>query len=209
MHRLKVLGLAMLALVAVSAVASASASAALPEYSATATLSGTSGVSTLTTVGSSTTIVCKKDKFTGTTTGSSKASTFKVTFEECEAGGAKCKTGETAGIITSEGTGTLGYISKEAKTVGVSLAPKEVVITCGVLKAKVKGTFICAVTPVNTSTTSFKQKCEVSSKGVQKISKFEGGSAQSLEATFSTTFEQAALETEEAITASVAGEIKA
>lgn len=213
MHRIKVLGIAALALFAIAAI-SASSAMALPEYSVSSTFTGTSGASTLETVKSGTTIECSKDKNSGSVTGKSGSGKFTVDFEGCKSGAAACNSeGDKKGTILSEGTTTLGYISKSAKTVGVLIKTTEVKISCGegALLAQVKGELICPITPVNTDTTSYTQKCEKSAKGVQTPQKFEGSEkSEHLETSFGgAAFEESSLVTEEKLTNATLGEIKA
>lgn len=216
MHRIKLVGIAAIALLAVAAFAATSAMA-LPEYSTSSTFTGSSGASTLETVKSGSTISCTADTNSGSVTGKSTSGTFKVEFTGCVSGaGAKCKSeGAKAGTILSSGTTTLGYINKTTspKQVGVLLKTETVKINCGegALIAEVKNKFICPITPVNTDTTSYTQKCAKSAKGVQTPKKFETSEENEfLETSFGgATFEESSLVTEEKLTNATLGEIKA
>ena len=140
MQRLKVLGLALVAVFAMSAVASATASAANPELvkegkAGTALVKNivtsknkTGSAISLVTV-SGTKITCTA--FTGKSTASTVKKTVKATvkFTGCENTGTKvkCKGGPGAvnagEINTNELEGELGYISSAEKTVGIELWP--------------------------------------------------------------------------------------
>jgi len=147
MKRIRIVGLALVAVLALSAVAASAAMAAAPEFSKTkVTFETTGGESVL---GGGATITCKK------TTGSGEITTVtqltaKVTFKECKGSvlGQKC-----AETITSELVGTLGTVAKaEAETeVGLLFKPKSGAFSefkCGGLTIKVEGSIAGEVTPV-------------------------------------------------------------
>jgi hypothetical protein len=222
------MGLAVLALLAVAAVSAASASAALPEYSASSTFTGTSGVSTLETTKSGTTIVCQKDTNSGAVTAKTGSGTFTVDFAECKSGAANCSSEilnskketekDAKGIILTKGTTTLGYITRKPVSVGVLLKTETVKISCGegALLAEVKGELICPITPVNSDVTAYTQKCAQSAKGVQSPKKFENTETEKFPEEFlltsfngGKTFEESSLVTEEKLTNATLGEIKA
>jgi hypothetical protein len=217
MQRLKVVRLVLLAAFAVSIVSVASASAALPEFTGPfpKTFTSTSGKGALETVGGKT-VTCTSDttdegKITG-----EKTATAVVLFSGCKSGIVSCNSpGQAAGVIdTVPLTGTLGYISKAEKRVGLLLVPTTgelfVEFECtGFAKSKVKGAVIGELTPVNkktkTFTLAFKQ-----TKGKQAITKFEGGATEILESSLNGgAFEQAGEETTDTLTLTEEGEIKA
>lgn len=216
MHRIRLVGLAAISLVAIAAVAASSA-AALPEYSVSSTFAGTSGSSTLETVKSGTTISCTADTNSGTVTGKTASGTFKVEFTGCMSGVAKCKSelSKKAGAILSSGTTTLGYIntSTSPRQVGILVKTETIKINCGegALLAEVDGELICPITPVNTDTTAYTQKCEKSAKGVQTPKKFQTSESNEFLITSfgGGTFEESSLVTEEKLTNATLGEIKA
>ena len=178
MKRTKIIGLALVAVFALTAVAASAASAAtLPfiegqttkaEYKGTVPTAG--GTGTLETANGNT-VKCTKSSSTGTAESEKKVKKVVVTFEGCEAtiGGikAKCNTaGEVAGkIVTKELEGELGYINKATPSVGLDLWPASrtaeektkhtfnalfVEFECtGFAKSKVRGSIIGELTPVN------------------------------------------------------------
>jgi hypothetical protein len=93
-----------MAMAAMSAIASATASASLPEWTPTIdNFTAKSGKSTLETV-SGEKIVCKEDKVTGERT-SAKTGKATITFIGCEANGLKCNSaGAKNGEITFAAT---------------------------------------------------------------------------------------------------------
>ena len=156
MSRAKLVVVAAMAIVAISALASASASA-LPEFLPTTTkakFTSTSGPGTLETSAKEQ-INCSADTNEGQIL---SATTFDVTikFTGCKAFGiANCSTtGAASGELVVKATATLGYLSKTAKTVGAKLNVTEFEFTCagGLVKGKVKGAVIGQLTPVNKKT---------------------------------------------------------
>jgi hypothetical protein len=199
MTRIRMILLSLLAVFAFSAVASASASAELPEFSpgaAKTKFTSKSGVSILETSGQK--IECKSDTNSGELTGP-KTDTVTVTFLKCESVAlkAKCQNTTTEGkIVTNVLVSTLGYINKANKEVGLSLSPKAAgglfaEFECSGIKIKVgEGTgkggnsVIGRITPVNKvvvppETFALNFKC-VAEK--QEVEKFETGTTDVLEA---------------------------
>ncbi|HST33081.1 MAG TPA: hypothetical protein VLJ80_06120 [Solirubrobacteraceae bacterium] len=218
MKPLRLMGLTLIAACVMAGAASASASAALPEFLKTGpTLTGTSGASTLETK-SGTKVTCTAGKNTGTITGVKTVSKIVVTFTGCKSSGFACKTPTAASgeLITTELTGTLGYTNTAKKEVGVKLAPtaggKFIEFECvgGIIKVQVTGSVIGALTPVNTlstkSTLTFKQ-----TKGVQALTKFEGEKEESFLKTSigGGAAEQSGQESTSALVTSEADEVKA
>jgi hypothetical protein len=184
MKRLKVLGLALVAAFALSAVAVASASAALPEFEGpfpNKVKTGTSGAGTLETKGGSK-ITCTSDTFVGEVNAAKEVKKVVVTFKGCETTilgiKVKCNTaGQAAGVVVTEPIhGTLGYTAKP-KT-GLDLEPEVgttfATLECGGTKVTVKGDVVCEVSPTNVKTAKFKITCK-QTKGVQEWTKLEGG----------------------------------
>jgi hypothetical protein len=135
MIRLRLLGLALIAVLAVSAVA-VSAAFAEPEFkpSTKQSFTGTSGAGTLED-SLSETISCTSDESTGEITGALTAAGIVVTFHGCKgkkgSGGTACtvKSTNTTSpglIITSTLKGTLGLVptSQAASGVGLLLQPE-------------------------------------------------------------------------------------
>jgi hypothetical protein len=92
----------------------------------------------------------------------------KLVFKECHGGSENCPTGrrpngekEPIGQVTTEPLeGTLVYLSKAAKTVGIDLKPQSGTALAhfdchGALNREVRGSVIMPITPVNTMGTGF------------------------------------------------------
>jgi hypothetical protein len=184
MNRLRIIGLALVAVVALSALATATASAALPEFVPTAgkfpvKFTDTSGAGTLETVGGHK-VTCKADSSTGEFTG---AKTNKETFifTGCESLGFKCNSaGAAAGEIRTNAIASLlVYINKAKKEVGMDLSPEVVgglfaEFSCGGVETlKVRGSVIAPVTKVNTAKQASFKLTAKASKGVQKPTEYE------------------------------------
>jgi hypothetical protein len=204
MNRIKLVLLSVMAITAITAVASATASA-LPEFlpaGTLATFTSTSGPGTLESA-SGTQIVCSADTNSGSITG---ATTVKLTikFTGCKAFGfINCKTsGAGESEIVVNATGTLGYVSKTGPKVGLALAVTPFEFSCagGLATGKVQGTLIGEVTPVNTKSLTGKLIL-TQSKGSQTIKLFEGGSETQLEVSQNGgAFEKAGEQTTDTIT---------
>jgi hypothetical protein len=168
MHRIKLVGLAILAVLALSAFASATASAEDPEFSPGAEgtpFEGTSGKGTLTASGG--TITCEKDTTKGELTTEHKLANATVDFSECSAFsifGAKSLE-DKEGVILVKVNLHLCYINKAKKEVGVltevtskdAKEGKEVGIHVEVAGKliEIKGDQVGQITPVNTATKEF------------------------------------------------------
>jgi hypothetical protein len=173
--RIKMVGLALAAVFAMSAIAAASASAALPELVnkegkelVKKGFVSTSGTSVFETK-SGEKVTCKADTDKGEITGP-KTDKAKITFTGCEAFGLKCNSkGAKAGEIILEVTSKYFYINKEKHEVGILLTlTAELTIECTAFqKLKVKGSTFCAVSPVNKLSTGGTITCK-QTKGVQE-----------------------------------------
>jgi hypothetical protein len=203
MRSFKIVGAALMALLAVTAVATATASAALPEIlPGSGTFTATSGAGTLETTAKEK-ITCKSDTSKGTIT-NVKEGTFEVDFKECTAlGFAANSLGDPAQTILVTGTLLLCYINRATKDVGVviHLPTAGIHIEVPSLGALilVTGWVIGLIEPVNSKKTgpftlSFKQaagkqeftKCEGGATEVLKSSKNEGAAVESGEETIET-----------------------
>lgn len=213
MRRFAVVGAALLAVLALTAIAASSALAALPEFlpGSGVTITGTSGKGALQIKGGGT-IKCEKDVPLGEINGA-KTAAIDVHFEGCKAiGFAANSVGDAAGVILVKGTGTLCYLSKAAKTVGLSVEVSptlQIEVPTAKQKIEVKGTIIGEAKPVNSSKTTgevvFTQK-----EGVPGIEKCEGVAAPVLLAKEAEKeFKPAGEETTEALTFSKAVELMA
>ena len=190
MKRIRMIGLCLVAVFAMSSLLAASASAALPEFSGPFPKADTakSGKLHLETVGKIA-ANCTASTQTGEVLGP-KTGTVTIRSTGCEAVGFKCNTaGAATGEIVTSGLGvTLGYINQAKKEVGLALASPPsgapfAEITCGPFTVVEIGSVIGVIKPINKTvkvskhfTVTFKQ-----SKGKQKPSKFEGGPVDVLE----------------------------
>jgi hypothetical protein len=183
--RFRTLGLALVAVFMVSAVASATASAALPEMvnkegkevvkkSFTGKATGTSTFETK----SGEAVKCKAGTTAGKVTGL-KTQTVENKFTGCTAasGLLKCKTsGAAAGEIALKLNAQIVYLSESAKTVAVDLAlPGTIAIECsgfGSETLHVKGSTLCS------TTTALSTKATITckeTKGKQEFTEYEEG----------------------------------
>jgi hypothetical protein len=146
MKRIRIVGLTLVAVLALSAIAASAAMAAAPEFSKTKVKFTTTGTEAV--LGGGATITCKKVAGSGEIT-STTALSATVTFEGCkgEVLGGKCP--ET---IKSELVGTLGTVAAAEATseVGLLFKAKSGAFSefkCGSLTIKVEGTIAGEVTP--------------------------------------------------------------
>ncbi|HEY2142010.1 MAG TPA: hypothetical protein VGG98_08120 [Solirubrobacteraceae bacterium] len=172
MQRLKILGLALVAVFALSAVASVATASAevkiLPEVAEKYT--GESGEGTLSSL-SGTTVTCKKDTSEGEFEAKKPLGLFHITFKECTGPfNATCTgLGEASGVILVLGTAHLVFDKLGAKLseagVGVLFLLEPVHFTCLGILIKVKGEVLCLIKPVNVKAKHFEIVCEQKSAG--------------------------------------------
>jgi hypothetical protein len=184
--RIRTLGLALVAVFAMSAIASATASATpplLPQLVNKSgaelvkkTFKGTSTESVFETKGGEA-IKCKEDKIAGKITGlSTDSAEIKFTGCSAAAGLAKCKTGSTTGEIVLNVTSLLVWINVAKEEPGEDdiLPAGGLLIECpsllGTEKLKVTGSTVCPTTKdlLVKATITCKQ-----TKGVQEPSEYE------------------------------------
>jgi len=182
MKLIRIVGLCLVAVFAMSAVVAASASAALPEFSGPfpkpfKSKSGAVLIETASRVKAR----CKAGTNVGEVTGP-KTDVVTLRLTGCEADGFKCSTkGATEGeIVSSPLSSTLGYINKAKKEVGIALesatgAAAE--FTCGPASVVVTGSVIGKITPINKKVKAGKPFILkfTQAKGKQKPTKLEGG----------------------------------
>jgi hypothetical protein len=220
MKRVRTIGLALTAVLAICAISATAATAALPEFSTSGTFTSTSGAGTLETTSPHETVKCKSDTTNGTFTSPKAVSKVEVAFKGCKATvlgfiEVECKTSGASAeeIRTTALKGSLGYLNAAKKEAGLELEPESTTFAafeCAGEKIEVKGHVICKLTPVNTKTSKLTLTCEQSG-GVQKYTAFEGGpSSQILETKVASgSFRQSAEEATDSITTSPEGEIEA
>jgi hypothetical protein len=218
MKRIRIIGSALVAVLALSAVGASAASAALPEFtpSTGVKLTGTAGAGLLETV-TGTKVTCTASTNSGEITGVKTVSKVKVKFTGCESTGAKCNTtGAAVGeLVTEELKATLGYLNAAKKEVGLDFVPvgtKFIEFSCGtaLVGVKVTGSVICRVTPVNVKSATATVTCK-QSKGIQEFTKFEGGETAVLKTQIGIEGlpQQSGEETTATVTATPEAEIKA
>jgi len=174
---------AFLAAFAVVALASASASAALPEFHGAkfpVTFTGTSGSVTLRErYGGS--YICVGSSITGEIVGPKELAKVVIKFKEnavsgdchgfCEQPGVK------GGWETKELKGRIGYLSKQSKLVGLLLEPvAQPVAKCeqlGVGPTTIQGSIIGQIGPVLRSSKAYELRF-AQLNGVQELTRFEG-----------------------------------
>jgi hypothetical protein len=195
MRRISVIGLALAAVFAMSAVAVATASAA-PEFLnkekkavVKKHFTGTSGKGEL--KAGSIVVTCTADKDTGEISGTKKVANVVVTFTGCSAEKEACKVkspGAKEGEVkTNVLEGELGEVatSESATGVGLDLKPASgsfVTLegSC-ILTTSVTGSVIAEVSPVKSLVTEGKL-IYAEASGKQKIQKFVGGEKDTLSA---------------------------
>lgn len=212
------IGLALVSVCALSAIAASAASATLPEFSPASgvKLEGTSGTGLLETV-AGTKVTCTANKDSGEITAAKEVTKVHVTFTGCTSGGFECKSTKATKngeLATEELKATLGYISAANKEVGIDFKPvgtKFIEFSCvgGIVEVKVTGSVICPVTPVNKLSKTFTVACK-QEKGKQKPESFEKGEPDVLVTQIALgAKEQSGEETTATVTATPEGEIKA
>jgi hypothetical protein len=185
--------------VALAAIASASASAALPEFQqggktlekTVKITEATGGFGKLESV-AGITLSCTSKSLTGETHGANEVTDVVIKLSGCSVHGiqshACTSTGAKSGeIVTTQLSGKLGYISKASKNVGLLLQPSkgELIAECrygsGEGKEaeffKLKGSIIGAITPANEEITKFSVHFEKTAGGKQVVTHFEGEEA--------------------------------
>jgi hypothetical protein len=189
----RLVGVLLVAIFAMSAVAASTAAASEPEFSmlpATKTFTGASGAGTL-KAGTVATTYCTKDSNNGEITGMKTVGKVVVTFTGCKIEGNKkvCtikSVGAAEGtIVTNSLAGTLGTSKESSTGVGELLEPESggVFVTlaetaCGI-ETSVEGGIIGEVTPIKTLQTTGKLNY-VLAAGKQAIKKItvSGGSKE-------------------------------
>jgi uncharacterized low-complexity protein len=205
MKRIRILGMALVAVLAMSAVAVAIASAAAPEFSP-ATNSGTSksATATFTEEGEVFSIKCTSNTGTSTIT-SAKAGTFEESFKNCKAASIETctTTGQASGTIVSKGTFALGFI--KGTEVGLKFSPEPTEFKCSTNTVKVTGCAAAPITPINTKTKTF--TVELKGKTKQEPAEFEGAACTLKSEKNGGTAKSGAQEQKEEITETEEGEI--
>lgn len=188
MIQIKLLGLALVTVFALGAVAVTSASAALPEFDGPFPIHFTAlqlGVGIVETVGKRT-IECTHSSALGFINGPKDVLVNSSIITGCKSttfGAGKCQNGATKGEIkTLAFLGLLGYITASTKLVGLlfesygsinNIASFECETLLGSEKLTVKGTVICHLSPTNVTTKNYHLECK-QKNGVQEPLSFDG-----------------------------------
>jgi len=219
LRNLKVGGAALVAVLMFSALATASASAAKPEFKSPGgfpvKFNATSGAGKLETVGAGgtvRTVTCKSDTASGEITGAKTAKNIVVVFKECTAveGSIMANCGT---ITTNKLTAEPNYLTNpnSASEVGLDLKPEsgtqfaEFKCTAGIFTVtlKVTGSVVGKITPTNTLTKSY-SLVFAQTKGKQKYEGYFVGSTftKDVLSTSGSTFgaEQSGIEGTDSIT---------
>jgi hypothetical protein len=183
MRGLKLVG-AFFAILALTAVAAASASAALPEFlPGSGTFTGKSGVASLQVKGGAT-ITCKTSTSTGELTGV-KSDKVTITFEGCTVAGLTVLgLGAAKGTIVVTLDSELCQIGSKDVGVILTILPTtglHIEVPTGKHLILVIGSVIGLLSPINSSKTGPFPLTVAQKEGVQAIEKCEGGTAKKLE----------------------------
>jgi hypothetical protein len=184
MQRFKVLGMGLLTVFVLAAVATsvASAETVLPEFTVESKIFGTTGKSKLNLTGAA--IPCNKGSFTGSAT-SKKLGTGTLWFLECKIGGEECHSlGDGAGNILITGTGTEYHVVRlKTADAGVWLLFPATHIECKFegLLIVVKGNVLGLITPILVKTKVFTVNVNVVA-GAQEITTFENDAGEKVTA---------------------------
>ena len=133
-------------------------------------------------------VTCAKGGVQGEITGRKKlAMTDELTECVSANGFEKCNSvGAPTGVIRMSGSGTVVYIEKATKKVGVVLALATVTIHCGIegtgIELKVHGNLLTSITPINTKTKTYEMPYK-GTLGKQELTKYENEKGESATAT--------------------------
>jgi hypothetical protein len=168
MHRFRILGVALMAVFVLGAVASATASAVgveiLPLKEEKWT--GVSGKGSLEVLKKAEFIECAKDKSEGTFEANKPLGKFHIDFEGCKASkaGVACTgLGEASGVILTLGTAHLVFDKLGAGAalgVGLLLLPESTHFTCLIPLFLVTGQVLCLIKPINMVVKHWEIVCE-------------------------------------------------
>lgn len=167
MQRLKILGVTLMTMLALSAVASATASASvtvLPENQEIK-WTGESGKGTLEVLKSISNTACQKAKWEGTIEKGKPLGLFHIDLEGCKAAIAACTgLGEAKEVLLALGTyhlvfDTLGAKLSEAG-IGILLLFEPLHFECGGKLFIVEGQVLCLIKEPNKKTKHFEIKCD-------------------------------------------------
>jgi hypothetical protein len=131
---------------------------------------------------------CHGVKVKGELTGA-KSGSFTIESAHCESGSKECTTvgaAEDHEVLT--GSGSLVYINKATKVVGIVLTVNPSEIKCGSTKIKVEGGLNIPVTPLNTATSKVDLSITCRLTGKQQYSSYENEKGEKVNDYFFTNF---------------------
>jgi hypothetical protein len=172
MQRLKLVVLAAMAVLSLSALVSASASAVTPATilptTAAVTFTGESGSGTLSTLAGKK-VECASDTSEGSFAAGAKLGPFTIDFKTCKdpATGVQCTgLGEAAGVILVSGEAHL-VVDTESPELGAGILflVNLTHFTCVLVLVEVHGEVLCLIKPVNSKTKHFEIVCEETAPG--------------------------------------------
>jgi hypothetical protein len=148
--------------------------------------SGAAGTSVWAAKNSSS-FICEGVEVNGKATGS-KTVNGKFVFKGCNSGSCKSPTGKEGEVVTEELQGTLVYIAKSAKTVGIVFRPQTgsalATFRCeGTVYRELRGSIIVPVGPPNLKRLGFEEKTlGLTGEGAQLITEYENGRGEKIHA---------------------------
>jgi hypothetical protein len=204
MHRLKILGLALMAVFALAAVVQATANAAnmtLPEFLTRTGWTGTSGAGVLSTAAADE-IQCAAGTNEGTMEASKKLGTFVIDFTGCKSNkpvsGVNCNsTGDAEKVILTHGSWhlVLNTISGvDHHLIWFLIEP--LVVKCSLFEFDISGNVLGLITPANTLTKVYHIEVFIKN-GVQEDTGFENDSGELVHASLKSSGEVAFEESKE------------
>jgi hypothetical protein len=206
--RFATIGVLLMAVFALSAVASASA-AELEQVPPEGGFKVLSGASTFITSGG-TELKCEKDSGSGKLLGA-KLDDSDVTFEKCKADGVSCtSSGAKSGNIETTVMSELVWLNKSTQKAGQKLLlTKPVKITCLIVSVEVVGSTLCPIEPVNTKTSKIVLPCKAGSKkGQQEFTTYLNEAGEKFSGITFSNGEESALTSTETLDLEKEGEIK-
>jgi hypothetical protein len=190
MHRLKMFGLALMAVFASAAVVQATANAAtmtLPEFTTRSSWTSVSGPGKLSTSAGDE-IACTLDTDEGTMEASKKLGTFIIDFTGCTSNspiaGVKCSsTGDAEETILTKGSWhlVLSTISGADKHL-IWFLVEPLVVKCSIFEFKISGNVLGSISPSNALTKIYQLGVNVPRAKQQEFTTFENDNGEQVKA---------------------------
>lgn len=164
--------------------ATASWAAELPQFTVETGFTGSTGATTIETA-KGTTVTCKKATIEGTAA-TKRSGTFHLAETECKSSGFACTSaGDSSGVILVTGEWHLAddsadVIGERLGATFVLLSPEEFGFTCAALvKAKMKGTVLAAISPSDVETTAYELQLN-ETKGKEEFTQYENEAGEAV-----------------------------